>query len=165
MKPRLVRGFFMRALLGLSLSGAGLHNAIHDAPATGASIELAPGIYNQSRTINIADKNNISISGATDNYQDTVIRGPGINDPSLDINVKLQHSDSVSLRNLTLKDSYYHGVQIKGGSDGFIADHVKTLDNGESGFKVASNPFSRRCCSSSWPGGTRSARVSIPPMV
>jgi parallel beta-helix repeat protein len=119
---------------------AGLQRAINRAPASGASIQLAPGTYHQRSTIDIKNKHNITISGASPNFNTTVIQGPGINNPSLGINVKVEHSDHVTLRNLTLKDSYYHGVQIKKNSDYFTADHLKTIDNGESGFKVASPP-------------------------
>lgn len=115
---------------------ASLRDAIQDADS-GALIQLAPGIYQQSETITITDKNNITISGGTDDFDDTVLKGPGINDPDLGINIKVKNSDSVTLTDLTLKDSYFHGVQVKRDSDGFAANNVKTIDNGEAGFKIS----------------------------
>jgi parallel beta-helix repeat protein len=117
---------------------AGLQRAIDKAPADGASIQLARGTYHQSSTLNIRNKNNITISGTGSNFNATILQGPGINNRRLGINVKVRHSNHVTLRNMTLKDSYYHGVQIKKNSDYFTADHLQTVDNGEAGFKVAS---------------------------
>ncbi|HET7312759.1 right-handed parallel beta-helix repeat-containing protein [Salinisphaera sp.] len=116
---------------------AGLQTAINNAHA-GETIILEPGVYHQSRAIRIQGKHDLTISGATQNYADTVIRGPGMDEPSLQVNVRLNNADDITLENLTLRDSYYHGVQINNDSDRFTADNVRTLDNGESGFKVTS---------------------------
>ncbi|MGN8158386.1 right-handed parallel beta-helix repeat-containing protein [Salinisphaera sp. RV14] len=116
---------------------AGLQTAIDDAPA-GETIILAPGVYRQARAIRIRGKHDLTISGATRDYADTVIRGPGIDDPGLQSNVRLNNADNITLENLTLRDSYDHGVQINNDSDRFTADNLRTLDNGESGFKITS---------------------------
>jgi hypothetical protein len=113
-----------------------LRDAISKAPSTGRIITLAPKTYHQTKTIDISDKNNITIQGATQNFNDTAIAGPGINNRSLDINFHVIESSYVTFRNLTIEDSYYHAIQVKEGSAYFHADHVKTWDNGESGFKV-----------------------------
>ncbi|WP_219639653.1 discoidin domain-containing protein [Cohnella sp. CFH 77786] len=115
-----------------------LQQAIDGAPAGGRVITLASGTYNQTATININGKNNITIQGATTNYNDTVVAGPGINNSSLDINFKVNDSDYVTIRHLTIRDSYFHSIQVNSGSDYFHADHLKTWDNGEGGFKSTS---------------------------
>jgi parallel beta-helix repeat protein len=115
---------------------AGLRAAIDSAPASGRVITLAAGVYHQTSGISIVDKNNITIQGATSDYKDTVIVGPGINDKSLEENIRLKTADYITIKNLTLKDTDYHGIKINKGSDYFTADHIKTWDNGESGFKV-----------------------------
>ncbi|WJH34829.1 discoidin domain-containing protein [Paenibacillus sp. CC-CFT747] len=117
---------------------AQLQQAIDGAPANGRTITLAAGTYSQTSTITINGKNNITIQGATSNYNDTAIVGPGINSTTLDINFKVNDSDYVTFRNLTIRDSYYHSIQVNSGSDYFHADHVKTWDNGEGGFKATS---------------------------
>lgn len=115
-----------------------LQQAIDQAPAQGRIITLAAGTYSQTTTININGKNNITIQGATSNYDDTVVAGPGINASSMDINFKVNDSDYVTFRNMTIRDSYYHAIQVNSGSDYFRADHLKTWDNGEGGFKSTS---------------------------
>ncbi len=116
-----------------------LQQAINNAPEGGRIITLAAGTYNQSSTINITGKNNITIQGATTDYNDTVVKGPGINSTVMDINFKVNNSDYVTFKNLTIQDSYYHSIQINDGSNYFHADHLKTWDNGEGGFKTTFN--------------------------
>ncbi|MEK0312723.1 fibronectin type III domain-containing protein [Cohnella sp. 56] len=115
-----------------------LQQAIDQAPAQGRVITLAAGTYNQTATININGKNNITIQGATSNYDDTVVAGQGIDASSMDINFKVNDSDYVTFKNMTIRDSYYHAIQVNSGSDYFRADHLKTWDNGEGGFKSTS---------------------------
>ncbi|MDF2669147.1 MAG: hypothetical protein K0R67_1453, partial [Paenibacillus sp.] len=116
-----------------------LQQAIDNAPVGGRIITLAAGTYNQTTSIQINSKNNITIQGATTNYANTVVAGPGINSSSLDINFKVNDSDYVTFKHLTIQDSYYHSIQINSGSDYFHADHLKTWDNGEGGFKATSS--------------------------
>jgi parallel beta-helix repeat protein len=115
-----------------------LQQAINNAPVGGRIITLAAGTYNQTSSIVINSKNNITIQGATTNYADTVVAGPGINNSSMDINFKVNDSDYVTFKHLTIQDSYYHSIQVNSGSDYFHADHLKTWDNGEGGFKSTS---------------------------
>jgi hypothetical protein len=114
---------------------AELQQAIDEAPPGGRIITLAPGVYNQTTSINITNKNNITIQGGTNNFNDTVLNGPGITGP-LDINIKINRSDYVTLRNFTTQNTSAHGVQVNDGSDYFHADNLRTWDHGEGGFKV-----------------------------
>lgn len=116
-----------------------LQQAIDNAPAGGRVITLAAGTYNQTTTIQITGKNNITIKGATSNYADTIVKGPGIANSSMDINIKINNSDYVTVKNMTIKDSYYHSIQVNDGSNYFHADNLKTWDNGEGGFKTTFN--------------------------
>lgn len=113
-----------------------LQQAINNAPAGGRVITLAAGTYNQTTTIQITGKNNITIQGATSNRADTIIKGPGINNSTMDINIKVNNSDYATIKNMTIQDSYYHSIQINDGSNYFHADNLKTWDNGEGGFKT-----------------------------
>lgn len=116
---------------------SGLQTAIDNA-STGETIILEPGVYHQSRPIRIQGKQYLTISGATHDYNDTVIRGPGMNDASLQSNIRINNADDITLENFTVRDSYYHGVQVNNNSDRLTADNLRTLDNGESGFKITS---------------------------
>ena len=115
-----------------------LREAIARAPDTGQLIILARGVYQQSRSIEIRHKHHLTISGATTDFRDTVLNGPGINDMRVINNIRVYDSDDVTLRNLTIKNSAYHAVRVTHGSDFFRANNLKTWDNGESGFKVDS---------------------------
>lgn len=146
-KPCVVSTSFVLLLLAQSAFGSqivtvsslsGLRDAIASAPAAGRFITLQEGVYHQSSPINIRNKDNITISGGTSGFDGTVIRGPGINDNSLGINFRISNSDDLTLKNLTIKDSFFHAVQINNNSDRFTANRLKTLDNGESGFKITS---------------------------
>ncbi len=116
-----------------------LQQAINEAPPNGRIITLAAGTYEQSATIGITGKNNITIQGATSDFHDTVVKCGGINSTLVDMNFKVNNSDYVTFKNLTIQDSYYHAIQINEGSNYFVADHIKTWDNGEGGFKTTFN--------------------------
>ncbi|HZG76888.1 MAG TPA: choice-of-anchor Q domain-containing protein, partial [Paenibacillus sp.] len=116
-----------------------LQQAINNAPEGGRIITLAAGTYNQTTALQISGKNNITIQGATSDYGDTVLKGPGINNSSMDINIKINNSDYVTIQNMTIQDSYYHAIQVNDGSNYFHAYNLKTWDNGEGGFKTTFN--------------------------
>ena len=113
-----------------------LQEAIDSAPEAGRIITLAKGTYQQTERIMIQYKNNITIQGETDNYDDTVLIGPGINDESMYMNMKVISSSYCTIKNLTLQDSYYHAVQIADWAHYFRGENLKMLDNGESGIKT-----------------------------
>jgi len=116
-----------------------LQQAINEAPANGRVITLAAGTYDQTAPIQISNKNNITIQGATTDFNDTVVKGPGINSTVVDMNFRVNNSDYVTFKHLTIQDSYYHAIQLNEGSNYFVADSIKTWDNGEGGFKTTFN--------------------------
>jgi hypothetical protein len=116
-----------------------LQQAINEAPANGRVITLAAGTYDQTAPIQISGKNNITIQGATSDYNDTVIKGQGINSTVVDMNFRVNNSDYVTFKHLTIQDSYYHAIQLNEGSNYLVADSIKTWDNGEGGFKTTFN--------------------------
>ncbi|MCL1897702.1 MAG: bacterial Ig-like domain-containing protein [Micrococcales bacterium] len=115
-----------------------LQNYIYSAPPQGRVITLQAGEYTQNSIIRIEGHNNITIQGSTSDYNDTVIRGWGIDNSAIAHNVYINASSYVTIKNLTLKESYFHAVQIANGSHYFYADHVKGWDNGEAAFKISS---------------------------
>ncbi|MCL2317269.1 MAG: right-handed parallel beta-helix repeat-containing protein, partial [Actinomycetia bacterium] len=118
-----------------------LQAEINSAPPQGKIITLAAGVYQEKNTLSLYGKNNVTIQGATNNPADTVIQGYGMNDATVNHNLYVNGSSYVTVRNLTLKDSYTHGIQIANGSQYFHAENLVTWDNGESGFKISGGGF------------------------
>lgn len=83
---------------------SGLQTAINNAPASGRTITLAPGVYRENRPIRIQGKKNLTVQGATSDASDTVIKGPGINNAGLYINIRVNNADHLTIKNLTLRD-------------------------------------------------------------
>jgi len=121
-------------------SMAELQDAINAAPPQGVVITVKAGDYTLDNTIIVQSKNSITIQGATDNPADTVIRGDGMNGGILH-NVYVNGSSYLTVKNLTLRDSYYHGIQVNNGSQYFHADNLELWDNGESAFKITAGEW------------------------
>lgn len=117
---------------------AELQEAIDKAPQSGRIITLAAGNYSQSASLAITGKDHITIQGATSDYGDTVITGPGITS-GLDISIRVNDSNYVTIRDLTIRDFNYHAVQVNSGSYYFHADNFHGWDLGEGAFKVTAN--------------------------
>ena len=115
---------------------ADLQAAIDNAPESGRIITLAKGVYHQTERILIDHKDNITIQGETDNPEDTVLIGLGMDDESMYMNMKVTESSYCTVKNLTLRDSYYHAIQVVFSAHYFRAENLIALDNGESGFKI-----------------------------
>jgi len=113
-----------------------LQAAIDSAPAAGRIITIAKGTYYQTERVMIENKDNITIQGETDDPADTVLVGLGINNENQYMNMKVISSSYCTVKNLTLRDSYYHAIQIAFSAHYFRAENLITLDNGESGFKI-----------------------------
>ena len=112
---------------------------IENAGDLGKIITLAPGNYYQDNGIVLNDKDYITIQGATDNWDDTVLWGQGQygeNGRNVDINLKLYNCQYFTIKNLTIRDSYHHAIQANEASNYFYAVNVKTLNSGESGYKT-----------------------------
>jgi len=113
-----------------------LQAAIDNAPEEGRVITLAKGEYYQTERVIVNQKDNITIQGETDNPEDTVLIGLGMDDESMYMNMKVTESMYCTVKNLALRDSYYHAIQIVFSAHYFRAENLITLDNGESGFKI-----------------------------
>ncbi|TLS50664.1 hypothetical protein FE782_18335 [Paenibacillus antri] len=119
---------------------AALQNAINAAPQSGRVITLAAGVYNVSTQISINGKDNITIQGATSDPEDTVLKGPGMTS-SLGQIFDVNDSHYLTIKNLRMQDTKYHGVKINFGSNYFTADNIVAWDHGEGGFKVTAQPW------------------------
>ncbi|MCL2652281.1 MAG: bacterial Ig-like domain-containing protein [Propionibacteriaceae bacterium] len=119
---------------------ADLQTQINNAPPQGVVITLAKGDYQESQTIELAGKNNITIQGETSNPADTIIRGEGMNGGILH-NIYINASSYVTVKNLTLRDTYYHAIQVANGSQYFHADNIVGWNNGEAAFKISAGEW------------------------
>ncbi|HZG75124.1 MAG TPA: fibronectin type III domain-containing protein [Paenibacillus sp.] len=119
---------------------AALQSAINAAPQSGRVITLAAGVYNVTSQISINGKDNVTIQGATSDPEATVLKGPGMSG-SLGQIFDVNDSHYLTIKNLRMQDTKYHGVKINFGSQYFTADNIVAWDHGEGGFKVTAQPW------------------------
>ncbi|WP_309122808.1 fibronectin type III domain-containing protein [Paenibacillus sp.] len=136
---------------------AALQSAIHAAPQSGRVITLAAGVYNVSSQISINGKDNITIQGATSNPEATVLKGPGMSS-SLGQIFDVNDSHYLTIKNLRMQDTKYHGVKINYGSNYFTADNIVAWDHGEGGFKVTAQPWTEGAAYSDY-GAIKNSRL------
>jgi Right handed beta helix region len=109
----------------------------------GDEIILAKGIYR------ITGKSRISISqrpgpiivrGATGKAADVIVEGAGQNDESVPMIFELTDSQQWTFRDLTTRNTFYHGFKFNAGSTDCVLRNVTMRDHGESGVKGSSDP-------------------------
>jgi hypothetical protein len=112
--------------------------------AAGTTVMVADGFYDlgaQGHSISIT-ANNVTIRGASGNRNAVVIKGQGMNVSSGSTPTLFHvYSDDVTIADLTLRDSWYHLVQVHGESiaDRFRLYNCRMLDSGEQFVKVSVN--------------------------
>ncbi len=118
------------------------------ASQAGDVIELRDGIYSVAGVAGfvVANKSNLTIRGKSGNRNLVVLQGQGINSTATQFIFKLYASPYVTLQDMTMKDVYWHHVQINDGSHHFTLRNLVMLDAGEAPVKVTSpggsGPFS-----------------------
>ena len=118
------------------------------AARSGDIIEIVDGVYQLTtgNGIIIQDKTNLTIRSQSDYRDGVVIKGLGINSIDTSFVFKLYNSPCVTIESLTVKDVYWHHIQINDGSSYFILRNLVMVDAGESPVKVTSpggiGPFS-----------------------
>jgi len=116
-----------------------LKSAALNAPPDGRTIIVAPGTYYQDGVLWLTGKSNLTIRGETGNPDDVVLVGKGINNSSMWINIAINNCPYFTIEALTLKDTYYHGIQVNNSSHYVTIRNVVFLDNGEGGVKATNN--------------------------
>jgi hypothetical protein len=109
-------------------NAAQLYFAVANAPA-GSVILLAPGEYILSNSL-IVRQNDLALIGDSDRCDAVVLRGKGMDDPSVTHGIWTDAS-SLSVRNLTIRDVYSHGIALNDGSKSPHIYNVQLLDTGE----------------------------------
>ena len=107
--------------------------------APGTTIMVRPGTYYTTKTLGINP--GVTLRGATGNRDDVVIAGPGMNNANYKRNVFWITKSDITIADLTIRDAYYHGIQIAAEyqTDRIHLYNVKILDCGERFIKGSTN--------------------------
>jgi parallel beta-helix repeat protein len=109
----------------------------------GDEIVLAAGTYqirNKSRIKIHQRPGPVMVRGATGIAADVIVSGRGQDDQSVEMIFELMDSPRWTFRDLTTRDSYYHGFKFDGSSTDCALLNVTMRDHGESGVKGTSDP-------------------------
>jgi len=120
---------------------AALQNAVNSAQP-GDIIEVVNGTYTLTSFdgIMIQDKNNLTIRSQSGNRDAVIIKGQGISNNNVGFVFKIFRSDYITLENMTLRDVYWHCVQLNEGSSNFILRNLYMWDAGEGPVKTTVLP-------------------------
>src|SRR5262245_49065104 len=95
---------------------AALQDAVNNLQS-GQTIVLQQGIYTLTHDLNLGinqQVSNITIRGATDNFDDVVIRGQGMDNPAVGMGISVYNAQDVTIENLSVGDVYFHAIQLQG---------------------------------------------------
>jgi hypothetical protein len=111
--------------------------------ASGTTILVAPGTYDLTQTLVIGGGlSDVAVRGSTGNRDDVVLRGRGMSNAAFQ-NVPhgflVQRVNGLLIADLTIRDVYYHPVQVQGEQDAqrVWLRNVRLLDGGEQLLKVS----------------------------
>lgn len=109
---------------------------------SGDTIVLASGHYKLTKTLSISE-NNITVRGATDNCDDVVISGLGMENKNYGKVRNGIWTDAANLKifNLTIRDIYFHLVQFDPKADSPHLYNLKLYNSGEQFIKASSGGF------------------------
>lgn len=145
----------MKAIRLLLLSAASAIAAVHEvadfkaleaACATavpGDEIVIAKGVYRitgNSRIWITGRPGPVTVRGATRKPEDVIIEGDGQDAQSVQMIFELTDSPKWTFRDLTTRNSYYHGFKLNTSSTDCVLRNVVMRDHGESGVKGTSDP-------------------------
>jgi hypothetical protein len=105
--------------------------------ATGQTVLLAAGRYELENTIHLrGGLTGIAIRGATGDPTDVELVGPGMSNPDhgpVPHGILVSDAMEVLIADLTIRDVYYHAVQIAGeaGATGVRLHRLRLIDSGE----------------------------------
>jgi Ca2+-binding RTX toxin-like protein len=106
---------------------------------SGQTIVIEPGVYQLSRTLFVGKDSpvqNVLIRGSTDDFNDVVIKGLGMDGPfnaSLAFGFSIYNAQDVTIANLSVGEVYYHAVDLQGGAgaERIHLYHCRFFDAGE----------------------------------
>ena len=123
-------------------SVAELQGALDNDIQSNTTIVIQPGVYNLTSTLFLnpnTARSHITIRGETDDFDDVVIRGQGMDDADIPHGIWIGNLQDVTIANLTIGEVYFHPIQIHGelGADDVHLYHVRLYDGGEQFVKSA----------------------------
>ena len=103
------------------------------------TIVIEPGTYQLTRTLYVGKDQpvqNVLIRGSTDDFNDVVIKGLGMDGPfnaSLAFGFSVYNAQDVTIANLSVGEVYYHAIDLQGvqGADRVHLYHCRFFDAGE----------------------------------
>jgi len=116
---------------------------------SGDIIELTNGTYTWSDSASLVvltDKSNLTIRSQSGNRDAVVLQGGGISDKTTQFHFKLYNSDYITFEDLTMRDVYWHCVQVNDGSEYATFRNLVMWDAGEGPIKGTSPGTSGPYC-------------------
>ena len=114
---------------------------------SGTTVYLADGTYQLTNTLNIRGVTDVAIRSASGNRDAVIIEGRGMSNPgygSVPHTMAVYDASDVVIADLTLRDAYFHLIQIHGenDADGVHLYNLHLIDAGEQFVKgsTAGNP-------------------------
>jgi Ca2+-binding RTX toxin-like protein len=115
-----------------------LQNAVANLQSN-QTIVIRRGTYDLTQTLYVGNGHQVAnalIRGETDNFNDVVIRGQGMNNASygsVPHGFSFYNAQDVTLANLSIGDVWYHPIDMQGGAgaDRLNIYHVRVFDGGE----------------------------------
>jgi hypothetical protein len=103
---------------------------------SGQTVVVRPGTYDLTRPLYVgknAPVQNVAIRGATDDFNDVVIRGAGMDNPAVPFGISVYNAQDVLVANLSVGQVYYHALDLQGGAgaERVRAFHNRFFDAGE----------------------------------
>lgn len=111
-----------------------LQNAVSSATSN-TTIVIAPGTYHLTSTLWVnGNKSNVTIRGATNNRNDVVLVGQGMNVPSSNVPYGIwagNGATNLTIANLTIRDIYQHPIMLNAGTEAPRIYNVRLVDGGQ----------------------------------
>ncbi len=101
--------------------------------SSNTTIVVAPGTYTLTGPLYINGTfTNVGIRGATNNRDDVVLAGAGMNDASVPYGIWVGGNvQGVTIANLTIRDIYYHPIILNAGTQSPLIHNVRLLNAGQ----------------------------------
>ncbi len=114
---------------------AQLQNAVANVTSD-TTILIADGVYDLTNTLNIRGADRVTLRGASGNRDAVVLRGRGMSNAAygnVPHVIAIYDADDVAIADLTLRDAYYHLVQVHGeeGPQRPVFHNLHLIDAGE----------------------------------
>src|SRR5262249_34461669 len=121
-----------------------LQNAVANLQSC-QTIVIQKGTYNLSKGLYVGLDHpvaNVTLRGETDNFDDVVLRGAGMENSAVSMGISVWNAQNVMIADLSIGEVYYHPIELKGevGADQIDVYHVHLFNAGEQFIKVDPPP-------------------------